>query len=128
MTQYLPNAREENVAVTNLYMKTMKLSGYNEKVRKETVLAGYKGLQEKLRHVKEEGKRMNRHIKDVAKERHNAKISIKSSLFKGKRKQRTAPTPIPKSTMSLLKQRRLAKKKKGVPKPQKAKKQDDREI
>ena len=58
------------MAVTNQYMITMKNSGYSEKVRKETVLAGYKGFQEKLRQVNEEGKRMNRHMKDGAKERY----------------------------------------------------------
>ena len=54
-TQYLPSAAEENRKVTNAYMQTMKLSGYGEKIRRETALAGIKGLQEKLRKAQEEG-------------------------------------------------------------------------
>ena len=57
---------------------------------------------------------------------------MKSSWFKGKKQQKAAapppPVPAPKPTMSLSKQRRLAKRKKGLPKPKLATKQDDREI
>ena len=116
------------MAVTNQYMVTMKNSGYSEKVRKETVLTGYKGLQEKLRQVSEEGRRMNRHMNEGAKERYKAKIGMKSSWFKGKKQQKAAPVPAHKPNMALAKQRRLAKRKKGLPKPKPAKKQDDREI
>ena len=63
---------------------------------------------------------------DGAKERHNARISMKSSWFKGK-KVKNLPNPKPPS-LSLAKQRRLTKRKKGLPKPQPTKKQDDREI
>merc|ERR1712015_376054 len=48
-TQYLPTAKTENIEVTNSYMRTMKISGYGEKIRRETVIAAQKGLMEKLR-------------------------------------------------------------------------------
>ena len=70
-------------------MVTMKRSGYNERVRRETALAAFKYLHEKLRQVREDGTKMHRHKEEGAKERHNAKISLKSSWFEKKRKTPT---------------------------------------
>ena len=73
--------------VINSYMLTMKKSGYGEKKRRETVLDAYKGLKEKLRRANEEGGRLHRHMDEGAKERHNAKISLKSTWFNKKKKK-----------------------------------------
>ena len=127
-TQYLPSAAAENIKVTNAYMQTMKLSGYGEKIRRETALAGIKGLQEKLRKSKEEGGRLHRHMEEGALERHNARISMKSSWFAKKRRKEQPPPNKPRPTLSLAKQRRLKKRQSGVPRPKPQHKADNREI
>ena len=60
-TQYVEIARVESIKETNSYMITMKKSGYSEKVRRDTVLAAYKGLYEKFRQRDEDGVRFHRH-------------------------------------------------------------------
>merc|ERR1712030_3328 len=73
----------------------MKRSGYKEKICRETVLAAYKGLHGKLQKVKDEGGRFHRHMAEGAKERHNGKISMKSTWFNKKKKKEKPPKAKP---------------------------------
>ena len=59
-TQYLPTARSESIKVTNMYMITMKISGYSHKIRRETVISSFKGLKEKLGQRNEKGRGFTR--------------------------------------------------------------------
>ena len=133
-TQYLPDARKDSVEVTNQYMVTMKLSGYSQKIRRETVVSAFKGLKEKLRQQTEEGKRLHRHKDKGARDRHMSKISLKSNWFNKKKKDtpndNSVPPilPNPQPILSLPQQRRRNKRnQKPLPNPP-MKKQDNRRI
>ena len=140
-TQNLPDARKESVEVTNQYMITMKISGYNQKIRRETVISAFKGLKEKLHQSNEDGKRLHRHKEEGARERHMSKIRLKSNWFNKKKKGSipSQPTPsvdqnmqqtnqVPGPSFSLSQQRRRGKRsQKPLPNPP-LKKQDNRRV
>ena len=71
----------ENVRVAiSEYMRDMKLSGYSEKVRKETAIAGFKGFYGKVQEAKDEGKPLHRDMSEGAGERFRRKIARHSGL------------------------------------------------
>ena len=67
-------------------------------------------------------------MEEGALERHNARISMKSSWFAKKRRKEQPPQNKPRPSLSLAKQRRLKKRQSGVPKHKPQHKADDREI
>ena len=82
---------------TNDYMEAMKISGYEEKTRKETVVAAFKGMAGKLRQASEENKPLHRHKEDGAGDRFNRKISAKSNINTSRtnKKKRKPAKPVP---------------------------------
>ena len=60
-------------------------SGYTEKVRRDTAIAAFKGIEKKVKEAKEEEKPLHRHKEDSARDRFKRKVSLKSSWFNKKR-------------------------------------------
>ena len=97
------------------------------------MLSAFKGLNEKLRQQREEGKRLHRHKEEGARERHNSKISLKSNWFNKPRKLiNSQPTKVSNPSnpqgLSLSQQRRREKRSRNpLPNPP-LKKQDTRKV
>ena len=80
-----PNTTKNTVEAVNDFMVAMKLSGYTEKVRRETAVAGFKGFNRKVFEAKSLNKPLHRHMEEGASLRHKSKISLKANWFNKKR-------------------------------------------
>ena len=86
-TPGLPNTKDELTRVTNEYMITMKISGYPERYRQDTILDAYRGYKNKLSKAENGDSPLFRNKEDGAQERYNNKIKVKSTWFRGKKNQ-----------------------------------------
>ena len=80
-----PDTKTNTESTINDYMATMKRSGYSEKVRRETAISAFKGMDKKIREAAEEQKPLHRHKEDGARDRFKKKVSLKSSWFNKKK-------------------------------------------
>ena len=110
---------------TNDYMEAMKISGYDEKTRKETVVAAFKGIAGKLRQASEENKPLHRHKEDGAGDRFKRKISAKSNWFNKRKKTPKHVTKLPTINTSRTNKK---KRKPAKPVPTLPRKVDSRPI
>ena len=127
-----PDTRENTVVAINEYMATMKQSGYSEKTRRETAIAGFKGMETKIREASEEDKPLHRHKEDGARERFKRKVSLKSSWFNKRRNKPKNSAKAGNNNNNNNANRNKAKKRNNTPKnffPNKPPaEQDSREV
>ena len=113
------------VEAINEYLVSMKISGYSEKVRRETIIAAFKGMERKVQEARDEGKPLNRHKSDGERDRFRKKITMKSRWFKKSKKNQ------PKNSQGFQNaQPRKEKQRRKPPKiiPPTTSEQDDREV
>ena len=127
-----PDTRDNTVVAINEYMATMKRSGYSEKTRRETAIAGFKGMETKIREASEEDKPLHRHKEDGARERFKRKVSLKSSWFNKRRNKPKNSAKAGNNNNNNNANRNKAKKRNNTPKnffPNKPPaEQDSREV
>lgn len=93
-----PNTKENMVEAVNDFMVALKRSVYTQKVRKDTAIAGFKTFNRMVNEAREQNKPLFRHVEEGASQRHNRKISLKSSWFnKKKLKPGDQPTTQPQT-------------------------------
>ena len=74
----------ERRKVTNEFMKTLQLSGYDESFRYQTALSAYKGVEKMIERERAGGRRVYRLQTDGAAARSRQKLLAKTEWFKGR--------------------------------------------
>ena len=78
---------DEKMAVTNSFMKTLQLSGYNEDFKKQTALSAFKGGKKMVEREEAGGRKVYRLQTEGAAARYKKKLRAKSEWFKGKQEE-----------------------------------------
>ena len=87
MYRGLVGYEEERLEVTNAFMKTMKMSGYDQGFRKQVALSAYRGVARMEEVEKSGGRKVYRFQTEGAGARHDGKIGAKCSWFRKKRRE-----------------------------------------